>query len=329
MATNFTQQIYYQIVHNAMLYLRVGVENLLEDHPKSMKDNMVLACSSIQIALELSMRAFLLRSNGWDSILDRKQQGRYTEVQLESLYTTLQLKVIEFDSMKKQLKGKGVISLEKEDFENIDRFQTLRNKLVHMCCDIKDDECEQLKNDLLYYVVRIVIFMLCDGDSETRPYEQLEEMFGSDFCNRLTNDPDYKKAIEKLAAMRAANVGYCPICDGCTYDIDKDFCYMCNFNNDIDEMGRTDCRQCGKKNSVIYDRLNIHNPGNGHSMPGLCQCCEERPYIFECPICGQTHWRYWECDDASTCKDGHCVTQNRDYKSEELTEPLFRRNYSH
>lgn len=328
MASDFTQKIYRQIVHNATLYLRVGVEKLLDDYPKSMKDNMVLACSNIQIALELSMRAFLLRTKGWNSILDKKQQGKYTELELESLYTSLQMKVIEFDSMKKQLKGKGVISLEKDDFENIDRFQTLRNKLVHMCCDINDDECVQLKNNLLYYVVRIVLFMLCDGDSETRPYEQLEEMFGSDFCNRLMRDPGYKKAIEKLVLIRAANVGLCLDCDGYTYDIDKDFCYMCNFNNDFGSMGRIDCRQCGKKNSVLYDRLNIHNPGNGHSMPGLCQCCEERPYIFECPVCGQTHWMYWENDDASTCTKGHCATKNIDYKSEAITEPLFQKRYS-
>lgn len=323
MATNFTQQIYHQIIHNATLYLREGVEKLLEDKPKSMRDSMVLACSNIQIALELSMRAFLLRTKGWDSILDKKQQGNYTEAELESLYLSLQMKVVEFDSMKKQLKGKSVISLVKDDFEYIDRFHTLRNKLVHMCCDIKDDECLQLKNDLLYYVVRIVLFMLCDGDSDTRPYEQLEEMFGLDFCNRLTNDPDYRNAIEKLAAMRAVKVGYCPICDGCTYDIDKDFCYLCNLNNDIGDLGRTDCHLCGAKNSVIYDRLNIHVPGNKHCMPGLCQCCEERPYIFECPICGQTHWESWDNDEETTCTDGHCATQNRDYVSEEVKGALF------
>lgn len=75
MATNFTQQIYHQIIHNATLYLREGVEKVLEDKPKSMKDNMVLACSNIQIALELSMRAFLLRTKGWNSILTRNNRA--------------------------------------------------------------------------------------------------------------------------------------------------------------------------------------------------------------------------------------------------------------
>lgn len=323
MIIDFTHNLYRQIVHNATLYLREGVGKLMEDQTGNMKDNMVLACSNIQIALELSMRAFLLRTKGWNSILDKKQQDRYLKDEIEDLYLSLQLKVIEFESMKKQLKGQGVIALVKEDFEYIDRFQTLRNKLVHMCCEIKDEDCEQLKNDLLYYVVRIVLFMLCDGDSEVRPYEQLEELFGSKFCNRLMGDVAYKDAIEKLVSTRAANVGLCPICYGNTYDIDLDFCYMCNFNNDVGDMGRTDCRQCGRKNSVIYDRLNIHIPGNKHNMSGLCQCCEERPYIFECPICGQTHWMFWQNDDAITCTDGHCATINVDYKSEEITEPMF------
>lgn len=323
MTTDFTHRIYRQIVHNATLYLREGVEKLMEESPKSMKDNMVLACSNIQIALELSMRAFLLRTKSWDSILDKKQQERYTIAELESLYTSLQMKVVEFDNMKKQLKGKGVIALDKDDFEYIDRFQTLRNKLVHMCCDIKEDECVQLRNDLLYYVVRIVLFMLCDGDSETRPYEQLQEMFGQKFCDRLIGASGYKDAIEKLITLRAENYGLCPICFGDTYDIDKDFCYLCNFNNDMGDMGRTDCRQCGTKKSVIYDRLNIHVPDNKHSMPGLCQCCEERPSIFECPICGQTHWEFWDNDSETTCTDGHCASQNRDYVSEDITEPQF------
>lgn len=103
MTTDFTHRIYLQIVHNATLYLREGVEKLLEEHPKNLKDNMVLACSSIQIALELSMRAFLLRTKGWNSILDKKQQGNNTVAELESLYSSLQMKVVEFDCMKNQL----------------------------------------------------------------------------------------------------------------------------------------------------------------------------------------------------------------------------------
>lgn len=98
---DFTHNLYRQIVHNATLYLREGVGKLMEDQTGNMKDNMVLACSNIQIALELSMRAFLLRTKGWNSILDKKQQDRYLKDEIEDLYLSLQLKVIEFESMKK------------------------------------------------------------------------------------------------------------------------------------------------------------------------------------------------------------------------------------
>ncbi len=63
---------------------------------------------------------------------------------------------------------------------------------------------------------------------------------------------------------------------------------------------------------VIYDRLNIHVKGNQHSISGMCQNCDSRPEIFECPKCGQTYWMYSDTYDWM-CYDGHCTTYDQDY----------------
>lgn len=309
----FEHRLYNIVVHNSLLFLEDGVKRMVENNEHSLKDTLVLSCSNIQIALELAMRAYILRVKGLDSIIDRKQQGKYTDEEKEKLYLDNKLKVIEFDGLKNQLKGKEFNVFKKEDFAIIDEFQTLRNKMVHFCCSLKQQELNDLREKLMYYVVRVVLWLLYDKYEDKKPAEYFEELLGWNFYRTLINDRGYIRAIEKLAKENAKDVGLCPICCRYAYSIDEEFCYFCNVQPQEDEWGRTDCLACGSKNSVIYDRLNIHLNGNHHSMPGMCQHCESHPDIFECPICGQAHWNY--CDKYDwMCYDGHCTTENVDYK---------------
>lgn len=310
--TEFERNLCHTVEHNSLLFLEEGVRGLLDDGKKSATDSMILACTHIQIALELAMRAYLLRNKGLKSILDRKQQKIGNEAEIEKLYADNKLKVVEFDTMKNLLKGKDVSVFKKDDFKIIEEFQTYRNKLVHFCCPLAEDEMWRMRERLMYYVVRVVLCLLYDNFEEKKPAEYFEELLGWDFYRTLINDKGYITAIEQLAKDTAKEVGLCPICGRDAYSIGEEFCFFCNIQPQDDEWGRTECIACGHKNSVIYDRLNIHNTGNHHSMPGMCQCCEAHPEIFECPVCGQTHWLYSDVYDWM-CYDGHCTTKNVDY----------------
>lgn len=308
----FERKLYKTVVHNSLLFLEVGVKRLIGNEKNSLEDTLVLSCSDIQISLELAMRAYVFREKGLESILDRKQQGKYSDEEKVSLYLGNDLKVIEFEGLKNQLKGKEFSVFKKEDFAIIDKFQTLRNKMVHFCCQLEGNELETLRENLMYYVVRVVLCLLFDKYEDKRPAEYFEELLGWDFYRTLINDKGYIRAIEKLAGERCKDVGLCPICSRYAYSIDEEFCYFCNVQPQEDEWGRTECIACGRKNSVIYDRLNIHLAGNHHSMPGMCLHCEAHPEIFECPICGQSHWNFGDKEDWM-CYDGHCATDNKDY----------------
>lgn len=302
----FERGLYKTVVHNSLLFLEDGVKRLINDRDHPLADTLILSCSDIQIALELAMRAFVIREKGLESILDRKQQGRYTYEELERLYLDNKLKVIEFESLKNQLKGKDFDVFRKEDFLIIEEFQTLRNKMVHFCCPLEEKELYTLREKLMYYVVRVVLCLLSDKYEDKKPAEYFEELLGWDFHRTLINDRGYIKAIEQLACDNSKVVGLCPICSRYAYAIDEELCYFCNVQPQEGEWGRTRCIACGGKNSVIYDRLNIHLKGNHHSMPGLCQLCEAHPDVFECPVCGQTHWKFGDKYDWM-CYDGHCA----------------------
>lgn len=303
---SFERRLYKTVVHNSLLFLEDGVKRLIGDKNHLLEETLILSCSDIQIALELAMRAFVIREKGLESILDRKQQGKYTEVEKERLYLDNKLKVIEFESLKNQLKGKGFDVFKKEDFLIIEEFQTLRNKMVHFCCPLEEKELYTLREKLMYYVVRVVLCLLFDKYEDKKPAEYFEELLGWDFHRTLINDNGYIRAIEQLASENSKETGLCPICSRYAYAIDEELCYFCNVQPQEGEWGRTRCIACGGKNSVIYDRLNIHLKGNHHSMPGLCQLCEAHPDVFECPVCGQTYWNFGDKYDWM-CYEGHCA----------------------
>ena len=324
----FEQQLYDSMVHNSLLFLEDGVKNLIQKYETNMKDTIVLSCALIQISLELAMRAFILRVKGIKSILDRKQQNNLTIKEIEELYQSNRLKVLEFEALKKQLKGqefkkkviikdsqksyeKEVALFTQEDYYIIDTFQTYRNKLVHFCCNLESETLEQLRDNLVYYVVRIVLCLLYNNFEQKKTAEYFEQLLGGKFYTMLWNNKGYITAMEKLAAERSANVGICIECERKTYSIDDEFCYLCNFNLQ-DACSRTDCLICGSHNAVVYDKLNIHNPGNHHLSNCFCQHCGNKHEIFECPICKQIHWTYFD-EEKLSCYDGHCATQNIDY----------------
>lgn len=313
----FEQNIYQTVTHNALLFLKEGVLKLIDTDmhlpEMTLNDVVILSCSQVQIALELAVRAYLIREKGIDSVVDQSYMVKHHKNQsIEQIYECGELKVNDFDSIKNQLRGIRNVFLTKDDFKIIEKFQKYRNKIVHLCYPLQEGELESFRDDIMYYVVRIVLCMLYDNYEHQRPAEYFESLLGYDFYKQLWNDRGYIKAIEKMAEERAVNVGLCPICDRYTYNMDEEFCFLCNVEPMPDEWGRADCKQCGSKRSVIYDKLNIHLKGNGHNMPGLCQKCEAHPGIFECPQCGKTHWMY--CDeDEHTCANGHCGTLDIDY----------------
>ena len=184
----FEKKLYKTVVHNSLLFLEDGVKRMVENGGRSLEDMLVLSCSNIQISLELAMRAYVLREKGLGNILDNSQRDKYTDEEKEQLYLDNRLKVVEFDSLKNQLKGKEFSVFKKEDFKIIDEFQILRNKIVHFCCSLEETELDALRERLMYYVVRVVLCLIYDRFEEKRPAEYFEELLGWDFYRTLIND---------------------------------------------------------------------------------------------------------------------------------------------
>lgn len=74
------------------------------------------------------------------------------------------------------------------------------------------------------------------------------------------------------------------------------------YDMDPHAFGYIDCKHCGSKESVIYDRLNLE-VNNGFAQ-AKCIECEAYTNVYECSRCGQT----FDCDaDNDKCTPNHCI----------------------
>ena len=308
--TPFEKKIYDTLINNAFLFLSETLKRLLDqdsDRDGKMDTNLItLTCAELQISLELAIRATLVHSYGIKSIL-KNDQSCLSEYEIEELYVNNALKVTEFDKQKNFLKSSNSSRLTKDEFKEIDRFQVYRNKIVHFSCEFTDDQLTELRDEVLYYIVHVVLVLLADTSTGETPAEYLQSKLGFDFYKRVMAYDPYVKAMEQYAAKNANPVWTCIGCFHRTYSPEFDYCYCCGYET-LAGYRRVDCGFCGTKDSVIYDNLDIHNEGNHHMMRGFCMNCEEDTYVFECPECGEAH-DISKNFEREYCNLEHCVNK--------------------
>lgn len=305
--TTFEKKIYDSCIGNSLLFLKETLGRLMnQDTAQSAidKDLLTLSCAELQISLELAIRAAVIHHAGIAYVL-KPDQKKLTEERIIEHYTDNTIKVEDFDMQKNLLKSRGCTSLHKEDFKTIDRFQRYRNKIVHLCCEFEAEEMKSLRDDILYYVVNVVLRLLGDASTGETPAEFLQSKLGYKFYDKLQCYEPYVKAVEKYAQKEADPLWTCIRCSHRTYSPEWDFCFCCGYET-LAGYRKVDCGACGTKGSVIYDNLNIHIDGNNHIMNGRCLDCGEDTSVFECPVCGEAHDMSLEWK-GGYCSSKHCI----------------------
>jgi hypothetical protein len=308
--TVFDKKIFDSLVNNSFLFLSEALKRLLDKDKKEIEeidiDLLTLTCAELQISLELAVRATLVYYEGVRSVLVNKQK-ELKELDLVQLFTKNTLKVEDFDKQKNYLKSKNLTRLTKQEFKEIDRFQTYRNKIVHFTCSFDDAELTTLRDDLLYYIIHVILVLLTDVTTGETPTEILESKLGYWVYDKLKTYQPYVNAMEQYAQKYAQTAWTCVICSHRTFVPEDDICYCCGYESPS-VFNRVDCAFCGTKRSVIYDNLNIHNEKNHHTMPGFCMNCGENTFVFECPKCGEAHDIELNLS-GDYCSEGQCINE--------------------
>jgi len=256
----------------------------------------------VQMATELAMKVFLIKNESLRVVLKDNYTNKSDE-ELVNLFHGDGLNTKAFWELKNIIITNYSPGLfDKDDIAHLDKFQTYRNKLVHFNLNLDESQLKELKFELTYVIVHVIIKFLAQinfkYESPSDFYK--ENLKQSTFRNLISYDP-YVKEMSKMAKTYTGYAYECPECWKRAYSPFNNRCYCCG--NDFTDMAEyVDCISCHAKNGVIFDPLNIGY--NDNMINGLCLNCGEKMMVFKCPEC-ETKTGFWvEEDLEDTCFGG-------------------------
>ena len=280
-----------------------------EDSDYIEHDLLTLTCTSFQISLELAIKSLIIEKQGIRKILNRKQEELSNE-EIEKLFIENEIKTLDFNAQKNLIKSKKIIyDLSKEDFRIMDEFQLYRNRIVHFLYTFKENELENFRDKIIYYIIHIILKILLYGkDSEEKPSEFIEYILGHELYKKLIKYTPYIEAmhslVKEISFYSGNEILRCVVCNNRTLIQYGKYCYCCNF--DYEDFRLINCDYCEEERTVLYDNLNIKL--NQNIARGLCLFCENDGVIFRCPQCEFEH--NIETNVNNVCTEEYCITFN-------------------
>ena len=119
------------------------------------------------------------------------------------LYKNKKLKVQEFETISKQLNGIGMgLNPTKGQRKMIEEYQTYRNKLFHLTCNVETFELESIRDNLLMYSINTVMYLLFAKYQNERSTDFMAQLTIWDYFNTLQYSTAYRETMKKIATLQ-------------------------------------------------------------------------------------------------------------------------------
>ena len=303
-----------KIRKNSWVFLGRAI-NQLVSHDDSSDDGLseevaVVATVFIQMAFELALIAYLIEYDGIHAVVNARDED-LTETQLLAKFSNNELSTKSFNALAKYASDKNLY-LRGEDSDIVQEFQRRRNKLVHLNYEFDSGDLYDLKYELVYFLVYLVIPIL--AKEESRPSEAIACHLDHDDFVKLIKFPPYASEMNSRAKEFSQDVYKCFYCGNeslAASDYGNEHCFSCN--QYYHHVGFSDCSRCSSKNSIVYDKLNIESQSD-RTLKGLCLKCNEDDLIYSCGTCGEVVALEATC--FGECHPGYCHQEILDPESE-------------
>lgn len=274
-----------KVCENSWLFLRRAISELISHDDTNDegldKEKAIMAITLIQMSFELSLVAYFIKVDGIHGIV-KEEDATLSEERLLSKFENNKLITKSFNELK-------TIALDRNTLLNngnehlINEFQKVRNKLVHLNYNFDESQLYNLKYELTYFIVKVIIPTLAEDGF--KPSQAIASNIDSKDFLKLIKFPPYAYEMSKVARENAMHVYRCIHCGNNSLAVDygDEHCYSCC--EDLNHAGFIDCSYCKSKRSMIYDALNIDCQID-RTLRGLCLNCGDDDLVYVCKKCG-------------------------------------------
>jgi len=237
---------------------------------------------NMQAAMELYSKLYLLRRNGWRSIVDSKLHSR-AEPDLLADIEAGNIRTVQF------WKSRDLVSesiyLDEDDRRLLDEFQGLRNQLMHLGLV---QPSKDILNQAIWLLVRVFHQLeWTEALSHRDKYfsNSLKAFLGARLFERLVTRSSYvAEAVDRAYdAQLGDSVRYCLECgnEAMVENDEELLCFVCAFRAPSYAIGFIDCGGCGTEDCVAYDKLNVGRA----DQTGKCCHCRRLVEVSRCKEC--------------------------------------------
>lgn len=301
MNENREDQICNAIFQNAILFLRRTIKNVNKSTEKGSvsREDAIFLSIHTQFTIEMSVKYFVAKKYGVREILNINKYPNFQEVDLYELFNSNNIYVKTYEILKQKVYlDREQLRIKNFEFKYLDKFQRLRNKILHINYNFTDEEVNELKVSIIYVLARFIIRIL--GNSEINITRFIENNLDKDEYEKFINHSQYKSELISICSDNNCLVGKCVWCGEELFDIVDKECLLCQSTPEMLFMGFIDCIFCETKGSVAYDKLNFQN-----FTLGKCLICDEKTNIFKCSKCGSIN-NYELSTTRSSCTPEYC-----------------------
>lgn len=260
-----------RLQQNGFDFLNFGLRLILS--PVADAKDVKVSVANIQIGLELLIKYSLAKKHSLQYICITDLTS-LTEAQIAELVEAGTLRTKKYELCKQGfITGATINGYERE---LIDRFQRLRNSIVHFGAVLpREQTIAQCAHVVLKVVRRIVE---SEGSSWLRNY------LSQDVYRNLIQFPPYIAEAIDDAYESGNDVRLCFECSNetlTTLPNDEHYCFSCGFRILSEYAPYIDCPYCKGNRTAVYDSLNSEDG----IFRGKCIACEEDLIVANCASC--------------------------------------------
>lgn len=281
---------------NGFDFLSFGLRLILE--PSVDEKDLRVAVANIQIGVELLIKYKIAKDKGLQEICTTDLSS-LTNVQIEDMAELGTLKTFKFETCKHKFISNTSIGEYERNL--IDRFQRLRNSIVHFGAVLPREltiaECSHV-------VLKVVRRIIADDGST-----HLADYLSQDVYKSLIKFPQYINEAVDDAHKFGEDVRLCFECKNETLTTVHDefhYCFSCGFFVFEKHAPYIDCPYCKGHKTAVYDSLN----SSDGIFRGKCISCDENLLVAKCAFCEvevfpEVFAKYDEIENEWYCEECH------------------------